>query len=212
MKKHTTILSAVAAIIIALAVFFIYMGMRHSSVLDNTTVKIDSSDAAVKVFLEEMIPHHQEAVDTSRFVMNDKDITNPQIRLLAGRIADKQEFEISQMKSWYYDWFGIEYTASSTLLKTPYEPMMGDMTKLKGDNLARAYLQNMIIHHEHAVMTASEVRMFIESAEKKNGVSDGQISIVNSHPGIDQTLIFTKQIETDQTKEIEEMKGLEETI
>jgi len=212
MKKHTTIISILAALVVVLAVFFMFSGMRHSSLLDKTTTEIKDSDAAVKVFLEEMIPHHQEAVDTSLLTMNDADITNPEIRTFAARVYDKQSFEIAQMKTWYLDWFGVEYGATTTLLQAPYEPMMGDLTQVKGDNLGKAYLQNMITHHKHAIATAQEIRAFIQKTEEENSTSDGQIRVYNSHPGIDQALIFTKQIEVDQSKEVEEMKKLQETI
>lgn len=212
MKKHTTIISAIAVIVVALAVFLIYTGMKHASVLDNVTVEVDNSDVAVKVFLEEMIPHHQEAVRNSQLVMVDADITNPEIRALAARIDDKQTFEVVKMDGWYFEWFGTPYDESKTLLRVPYEPMMGDLTKLKGDALAKAYLKGMIEHHEHAIMTAVEVREFIEKIEKKNSATDGQLTITNSHPAIDSTILLTKQIEVDQAKEIQEMEVLLETL
>lgn len=212
MKKHTTIISTVVIIFVALAVFLIYTGMRHASILDNVTVEVNNSDVAVKVFLEEMIPHHQEAVRNSRLVMNDMDITNPDIRALAAHIDDTQTFEVVKMDGWYQEWFGTYYDESKTLLRVPYEPMMGDLTALKGDALAKVYLRGMIDHHKHAIMTSAEIRNFIEKTEKAKGTSDGQLTIMNSMPAIDQTLILTKEIETNQTKEIQRMEMLLETL
>ncbi len=212
MKKHTTIISVVSILIIIIVSVFAYSGMGHGSILKNAIVKVDNSDIAIRVFLEEMIPHHQEAVRTSRLVMNDLDITNPEIRGLAARIDDKQTFEVLKMDGWYFDWFGEYFDENKTLLRVPYEPMMGDLTVLKGDALAKAYLTGMIEHHEHAIMTSSEIKDFITKKEQDNTATDGQITVVNSVPAIDNTLILIKDIQTDQAKEIQEMKVLLETL
>ncbi|MES2623195.1 MAG: DUF305 domain-containing protein [Patescibacteria group bacterium] len=203
MKKVTTAVIAIAialVLIISGKLYFGHSGMSHMySILKN----VDTPDGAIRGYLEMMIPHHAEAVNASKQVMMDKDITDPQIRLFAARVADAQEFEISQMEGWYRDWFGMDYATS-----TNYMPMMSDLTNLVGDKKAKAYLEEMIAHHEEAIDSSRQTREFIESIQAKNSKTDGDITVTNSHIGIDTSLVFTKHVEDVQAKEIAEMKEL----
>ena len=64
----------------------------------------------------------------------------------------------------------------------------------------------MIKHHKAAVAAAEDVLEFI--AEEEESTSDGQLTVINSHPGIDQTVLFAKKIIETQSKEIEELSSL----
>jgi uncharacterized protein (DUF305 family) len=204
MRKRSTIIAIILIIIIAGLVTW----MSKSTMSHDVLSGIEDADGGVKVFLEMMIPHHQEAVETSLKVMQDPNIDNPKLRILAGRIYDAQTFEIIQMKTWYAEWFGVPYTASSTLLAHPYMPMMGDLSALTGKDLEKAYINGMIEHHKMAIDTAEDVKTFLEKAQEKGGISDGDLTIINSHPGVDQTLIFTQKIIDVQSKEIQQLKDL----
>jgi uncharacterized protein (DUF305 family) len=90
--------------------------------------------------------------------------------------------------------------------------MMTNTTGLVGDARAKVYLKDMIAHHEAAIESAEKTRKLIEKIEKAHSTSDGVITVMNSHPGIDATLIFTKHIEEVQKKEIGDMKVLLKTL
>lgn len=112
-------------------------------------------------FLEEMIPHHQEAVDTAKQVVERGSDT--ETKALAQNIINAQEKEIADMKSWYKAWYGVEYAGKDT-----YTTMMRDLTKLSGTELDKAFLEDMIMHHMGALMMAQSVSSYAEHKEITN--------------------------------------------
>lgn len=56
-------------------------------------------------FLEEMIPHHQGAVEMARMVLSTS--KRPELIKMANDIISAQQKEIEQMRSWQRAWFGI---------------------------------------------------------------------------------------------------------
>lgn len=112
-------------------------------------------------FLTEMIPHHQEAVDTTRQVLAHG-ATTPEVKKLVEGIIAAQEKEIADMKTWYQNWYGEAYQDKGT-----YKPMMRDLSKLSGSALDRAFLEDMIMHHMGAIMMAQSVQSHLEHEELK---------------------------------------------
>lgn len=115
----------------------------HHAMVDHATM-VTSEEA----FVVNMIPHHQEAVDTARLVVTRG--FNPLLRDLAQKIITAQEKEITMMQQWSTDW-------GYTNVKSSYENMMGDGTQLSGKELDTWFLQGMIMHHEGAVQMAEAV-------------------------------------------------------
>lgn len=115
--------------------------------------------ASERDFLLGMIPHHEEAVVTAREVLARGGST-PEIRTLAENIISAQEQEIASMKAWYETWYGTPYQANGK-----YMPMMRDLSKLQGDDLDYVFLQDMIVHHEGAIMMAESVTPYITRPE-----------------------------------------------
>lgn len=198
MKKLTTAIIVVAILIVLVITGRIFYNQNQHMMTATTP------EDAVKNFLEMMIPHHSEAVEFSKVIMMDREITNPEVRIFAARIADAQEFEIAQMEGWYQEWFKTEYVFDPSI----YKPMMSDSKETTGDVRARVYLKDMIAHHQHAIDSAQDTREQIDSLMKNFSKSDGTITITNSHPGIDTTVMYAKHVEEAQQKEIEEMKAL----
>ena len=64
-------------------------------------------------FIEMMIPHHEGAVQMADLAL--KLSKRPEIRKLAESIKSSQTLEITQMKSWYKQWYGSEVTASANM-------------------------------------------------------------------------------------------------
>lgn len=100
-------------------------------------------------FLVEMIPHHREAVDTSRAVTART--ARPELREFTDKIARDQEREIEMMRGWLAEW----YPGRST--KADYRPMMRPTDGMSPDRADRAWLEDMIMHHRMAVMMADSV-------------------------------------------------------
>jgi uncharacterized protein (DUF305 family) len=100
-----------------------------------------------EVFIAEMIPHHQEAVDSSRLMLDSQ---NPEVKALAESIIQAQEVEISLLKDWMRQW----YQDSDHVIA--YQNMMPDLTALQGSEKDKAFLEGMIHHHEGAVQMANQ--------------------------------------------------------
>lgn len=133
------------------------MGMMHG--MDHNMMMVKSE----REFLEGMIPHHQEAVDTAKEVIARGGST-PEIKKLAEDIVVAQEKEIALMKEWYQNWYGQPYTANPQ----SYTPMMRDLSSLSGVALDKVFLSDMIMHHMGAIMMAQSVRPYIEHQEMTN--------------------------------------------
>ncbi len=101
-------------------------------------------------FIADMIPHHQEAVDTSARLA---DITqDPVLQELTQDIVSGQAAEIAMMQWWLDMW----YPASS--YQSTYMPMMRDTSTISSvSTIERMRLEDMIQHHMGAVMMAEDV-------------------------------------------------------
>lgn len=153
-------------------------GIDMMGSMDHSMMMVKSE----REFIEGMIPHHQEAIDTAKEVIARGGST-PEIMQLAKDIIIAQEKEIILMKSWYKAWYGKAYIAKADA----YEAMMRDLSSLNGASLDKVFLEDMVMHHMGAVMMAESVKPYIE------------------HPEI---TALTKAIIETQTAEIELMRQL----
>ncbi|QQR54548.1 DUF305 domain-containing protein [Candidatus Peregrinibacteria bacterium] len=112
-------------------------------------------------FLSMMIPHHQEAIDTAKVILEKSE--NAELKALAQAIVDAQTAEITQMEDWGKEWFGTEFKASDD-----YEEMMPDLSVLEGEELDQAFIEGMIEHHQMAIMMAMRLQMITERQELKD--------------------------------------------
>jgi uncharacterized protein (DUF305 family) len=149
--------------------------------MDHDTLTISTE----RTFLEHMIPHHQEAVDAAREFLA-RGATTEQIKTLAEGIVTAQELEIAAMKAWYTDWYSADLPNANS-----YQPMMRDLLSLSGTDLDRAFLEDMIKHHEGAVAIAEAARAY------------------STHPEI---MLLLENIITTQNSEIILMKSLHASL
>jgi len=78
----------------------------NSMMMDMTArMKGKAGDELDKVFLEDMIVHHEGAVDMAKELQ--KGTKRPELQKMAKDIIDVQTKEISMMRAWLRDWFGI---------------------------------------------------------------------------------------------------------
>jgi uncharacterized protein (DUF305 family) len=195
MKKLTITIIVLA--LIALAVIMYSNLSKNRFDLNNE----GDTSAMVKSFIDQMIPHHQEAVLSSLKVMNDLEITEPKVRIFAANVVDTQTFEIQKMKNVYTEYYKQEYEEAA-----PMTHMM-NTEGLKGDELAKQYTKDMIKHHEAAVDMAKDYIKMIDKVKKASSVTQDGLTITNTHPAIDDTYALAKQIVDTQTKEIEVLKS-----
>lgn len=110
-------------------------------------------------FIMGMIPHHQEAVETSEYMLSRTD--DPEFRAFLQNIINTQRQEIEMMKEWHRELFTSEYQDDGR-----YQPMMPDLEAIENDAEARtAYLRGMIMHHRGAIQMAEEIHEITENDE-----------------------------------------------
>ena len=114
------------------------------------------SVSSEEVFIAEMIPHHQEAVDSSRLMLSSE---NPKVKALAEAIILAQELEISMMQDWMGQWY------ADSDYKITYKNMMPELTSLEGEAKDKAYLEGMIAHHKGAIEMAKQAQTLDFRAE-----------------------------------------------
>ena len=96
-------------------------------------------------FIAGMIPHHQEAVDVAREVLELGQ--RGEVRELAAAIVATQQDEIDQLTAWLAAWYPAAPAAS-------YTPMMRALTGLTPDEVDLVFVSDMIQHHEMAIAMA----------------------------------------------------------
>ncbi len=95
-------------------------------------------------FLTEMIPHHEEAIESARILKEGSD--RKEMRDFADEIITTQQAEVDDMREYLDRWHDGARPADD------YQPMMrDDLDELSGDDLDRAFLQDMPMHHMMAV-------------------------------------------------------------
>ena len=113
-------------------------------------------------FLSGMIPHHQEAVDTSALILARTN--NPQLAQFTQQVITTQSQEITQMKQWYTTIQNKPYQASGS-----YMPMMASTKDLQAatPEADALYMQGMIAHHEGAIMMAQQILPITQNPDIK---------------------------------------------
>lgn len=198
MKKTIITIIVLVLVILGTILYRMASNNRYASMGEagNTAV-------VVQGFLDDMIPHHQEAVDSSLKVMNDLDITNGQVRIFAANVVDNQSFEISRMENIYRELLLKEYIPT---VMVDAHATTSTESDLKGDELAKSYTKEMIKHHKKAIDMAGDYVKLIDKIKKATSHTENGLTVTNSHPAIDATYEMAKQIVDTQTKEIEVMK------
>ena len=115
---------------------------------------MSSSDA---MFLQMMIPHHQQAVVMSQLAV--KNSSNPEIIALAEKIRDAQGPEIAAMKGWLKAaGLGEDPGHSMGSMKGMLtEDDLASLKKATGKEFDRLFLAGMIAHHDGAVEMLSMI-------------------------------------------------------
>lgn len=135
--------------------------MDHS--MDNSPHDMSHDHSNVtseQQFLVDMIPHHQEAVDTSKIILSSAS-GNAQLTNLLSGIITSQTNEIEMMK-WR---LAQRYTGSA--MTSSYKEMMPNLTQLTWLEQIKAYLEGMIEHHQGAVQMAQSVLKLNPRSELK---------------------------------------------
>jgi uncharacterized protein (DUF305 family) len=130
-------------------------------------------------FIEQMIPHHEDAIVMANLALTRA--AHPEIKALAEDIIKSQSAEITQMKQWYQEWFGEEVPSTSAAMghgpsMMMHGGMMGDTTDMQSLEAAadfdKTFIEEMIPHHQMAVMMAQMLLSATERPEMKKLAED----------------------------------------
>lgn len=102
------------------------------------SMTVDSEAA----FITGMIPHHREAVESARAVLETTQ--RPEVRDLAQDVIATQTEEITTLEGWRDQWYPDAAEAD-------YTPMMDDPAGVSPDEADRIFLQGMVEHHQGAI-------------------------------------------------------------
>jgi len=149
------------------------------------------------MFVEMMIPHHEQAVEMSQLILA-KDGVNPQVAALAEQIRAAQDPEIVVMEQWLDDWESSSMTGMEGMEGMDHgglggmdgmmsDEQMAELESADGATGSTLFLELMIEHHEGAVDMAEDV------------ISDGRKSEVRT---------LAEQIIVSQNAEIATMREL----
>ncbi len=133
-------------------------------------------------FIEQMIPHHEDAITMAKLALERSE--RDEIRSLSQNIIDGQSREIDEMKSWYKDWFGRELPENASVMSghgmmsgsSMHMGMMGtnmDLSKLQNaTDFDKVFIEDMIPHHQMAVMMANMLKVSTTRAEMQKLAED----------------------------------------
>lgn len=194
--KKTGVLGAI--ILVLVAVIFTmsvssnnnhgFLGMGHSSMMDSDELNGQSDLTGADImFLQMMIPHHQQAVDISNLALTKS--KDAELLALATAIRDGQADEIVMMKQWLINaGSGLEmgHTMDGQMGGMLDDAEFAALKSATGSEFDRLWLLGMTGHHDGAL----HMTQMIEDA---------------SNPTIKK---FGQDIVALQTAQIEQMKAM----
>ena len=139
-------------------------GMAHGSEStdDASEMLMENGDYSDERFIDAMVPHHQGAIEMAQVALENAE--HPEILALAEEIVAAQETEIEQLKAIKQEQFGT----SEVSMDTSAEEMEGMGMAMDPQELApqepfdKAFIDNMIPHHESAI---AMVQVVLEESE-----------------------------------------------
>lgn len=133
--------------------------------MSGMSLAIDSEAA----FITGMIPHHREAVESARAVLETTQ--RPEVRDLAQDVIATQTEEIATLEGWREQWY-------PDADETDYTPMMDDLAGLSPDEADRTFLQGMVEHHQGAIdMAQSYLDADFQKQDEVARMADAIVSV-----------------------------------
>ncbi len=130
-----------------------FFSMGHSSMMDSDRANgVGDLTGADIMFLQMMIPHHQQAVDISNLALTKS--KDSELLALATAIRDGQADEIIQMKKWLKDaGYNPEmgHSMGHSMGGMLDEQELADLKSATGANFDRLWLEGMTGHHDGAL-------------------------------------------------------------
>jgi uncharacterized protein (DUF305 family) len=142
----------------------------HMSSEAASSAPATAHNAADVTFAQEMIPHHQQALDMAKLAASRSATTS--VKDLAGRIEQAQDPEIQQMTRWLSQW-----GAMPSMSGMHGAADMRSLQQAGGTEFDKMFLQMMVSHHQGALDMAKTELAAGSNADAKalaQRIMDGQ--------------------------------------
>jgi uncharacterized protein (DUF305 family) len=163
-------LFATLLILGAIAITGSACGSDHAAMGDHDMAATHSADQmgigqkADVTFVQEMIPHHQQAVEMANLALDPAHQASPAVMDLATRIKTAQAAEIVDMDAWLVEWGADPIDDQLDHGNMDHDAMgmmssvdMAALAAAKGAAFDRLWLEGMIMHHKGALTMASHI-------------------------------------------------------
>jgi uncharacterized protein (DUF305 family) len=159
-----------------------------SSAASTSAPATSAHNQADVTFAQDMIPHHQQAVQMSDIILGKQGI-DPRVVQLANQIKAAQGPEIQQMQGWLSQWGQPTMSMAPGMLMPGMLPDqdMAALQNAQGVDAGKRFLTGMIQHHQGAIAMAQD--------EIKSGQYPPAVALAHS-------------IATSQQQEITTMQGI----
>ena len=197
MNKETLV-SGLVGVVIGIILMWLFapwwvgmMGYRNSMMGTNNIIGGNQMMGSIDShFIEQMIPHHEDAITMASLALEKA--MHEEIKQLAQDIKRTQSEEIGQMQAWYKNWYGKEVpdifsgTSHGMGSGIMHMGMMGDQTDMEqlktASDFDKAFIEEMIPHHQMAVMMAQMLEKTTNRSEMKQlakNIIDAQTREIN---------------------------------
>ncbi|HEY4527311.1 MAG TPA: DUF305 domain-containing protein [Candidatus Paceibacterota bacterium] len=173
MNRNTIIIGA-ALLIIGIGLGYVMWGNSSTTPAGNHMMA-DGSMMGQDIdqhFIVQMIPHHDGAIAMAKIALERS--KRPEMLSLARAIITAQEGEIADMRGWYQAWYGADVPQSGMGMMH-MGGMEGDtavLASVSDTDFDREFLEQMIPHHEMAVMMAQMLAAGTNRPEMKQLASN----------------------------------------
>ena len=208
MKKNNMIIVAIIALV-ATAGVSIYAISRNNDMMNSDIMESSNTQSAAqadtsseeykqyaalrgeeydRLFIANMIAHHQGAVDMANLALTNS--SRQEVKDLANTIVSAQTTEITDMMAWQKKW---GYPASSGEMMMDHSSMgmmdtnagmMNELNGKTGEAFDKAFLEQMIIHHQSAINMAASGKTNAQHQE----VKDLSVAIVTAQTNEIETM------------------------
>ena len=161
-RAITTIFVAILALSLSGCASASNKGMDHEGHTAQAAGDLSSDDV---MFLQMMIPHHQQAIDISDLALTKGE--DAELLALAKNIRDEQAAEIVKMKAWLEEANASSHSDSHSMDGMLSDSELAALNKASGKSFDVLWLKAMTGHHTGAIDMATMIEN-AKSAEIKS--------------------------------------------
>ena len=151
-RAITTIFIAILALSLSGCASASNKGMDHAGHSSGASSDLSSDDV---MFLQMMIPHHQQAIDISDLALTKGE--DAELLALAKNIRDEQAAEIVKMKAWLEEANASSHSDSHSMDGMLSDSELAALKKASGKSFDVLWLKAMTGHHTGAIDMAAMI-------------------------------------------------------